>query len=70
MGRLILIDWLLKKESWEQSRIQFGPRERFLQFVEAHPHLMERVPQKYLASYLNIKPETFSRYKHHLPSDL
>jgi len=25
---------------------------------------MQRVPQKYLASYLNIKPETFSRFKH------
>jgi len=22
------------------------------------------VPQKFLASYLNIKPETFSRFKH------
>jgi len=22
------------------------------------------VPQKYIASYLNIKPETFSRLKH------
>jgi len=25
---------------------------------------MQRVPQKYLASYLNMKPETFSRLKH------
>jgi hypothetical protein len=24
---------------------------------------MQRVPQKYLASYLNIKPETFSRFQ-------
>jgi CRP-like cAMP-binding protein len=70
MGRLILIDWLLKKENWEQSRILSGPRERFLQFVQEHTILLERVPQKYLASYLNIKPETFSRYKHLLTSDL
>ena len=26
--------------------------------------MMQRVPQKYIASYLNIKPETFSRLKH------
>jgi hypothetical protein len=25
---------------------------------------LQRVPQKYIASYLNIKPETFSRLKH------
>jgi hypothetical protein len=26
--------------------------------------MMQRVPQKILASYLEIKPETFSRLKH------
>jgi CRP-like cAMP-binding protein len=67
MGRLIMIDWLLQKEYWEHSRIQFGPKERFLHFVNDNPHLIRRVPQKYLASYLNIKPETFSRYKHLIP---
>jgi hypothetical protein len=41
-----------------------SPRERFLNFVTKNPELMQRVPQKYLASYLNIKPETFSRFKH------
>jgi CRP-like cAMP-binding protein len=63
MGRLVTIDWLLRKECWEHTRIQYGPKERFLKFVTDHPHLISRVPQKYLASYLNMKPETFSRYK-------
>jgi hypothetical protein len=40
------------------------PRERFIYFVNRNPELLQRVPQKYLASYLNIKPETFSRFKH------
>jgi CRP-like cAMP-binding protein len=70
MGRLIVIDWLLQKEYWEYSRIQFGPRDRFLQFVRENPYLLHRVPQKYLASYLNIKPETFSRYKHLISPEL
>jgi hypothetical protein len=26
--------------------------------------MLQRVPQKFIASYLNIKPETFSRLKH------
>jgi hypothetical protein len=64
MGRLIMIEWLIQKEYWENSRIQYGPKERFLKFISGNPHLLQRVPQKYLASYLNIKPETFSRYKH------
>ena len=41
-----------------------GVRERFMHYMEHHPHMLQRVSQKYLASYLNIKPETFSRLKH------
>ncbi len=66
LGRLVIIDWLLQKEYWENERIRQGPKERFLNFISRNPDLLIRVPQKYLASYLNIKPETFSRYKHML----
>jgi hypothetical protein len=40
------------------------PRMRFLKFYENYPEFIRRVPQKSLASYLNIQPETFSRFKH------
>jgi CRP-like cAMP-binding protein len=64
LGRLMILDWLLQKEVWEYDRLSLDPKERFVRFVEQQPDLVKRVPQKYLASYLNIKPETFSRYKH------
>ena len=64
LGRLVTLDWLLQKEIWDQERLTQEPRERFKKFVEANSDLISRVPQKYLASYLNMKPETFSRYKH------
>jgi hypothetical protein len=32
--------------------------------MKENPDLVLRVPQKYLASYLEIQPETFSRLKH------
>ncbi|HWK06019.1 MAG TPA: Crp/Fnr family transcriptional regulator [Puia sp.] len=63
-GRLILTHLFLQKEEWEQGRIRMDTRERFLHFVQNNPDLLQRVPQKYLASYLNMKPETFSRFKH------
>ncbi|MEJ7739140.1 MAG: cyclic nucleotide-binding domain-containing protein [Chitinophagaceae bacterium] len=63
MGRLVIIDWLIQKEYWENARIKQLPKERFLRFVSEKPDLLIRVPQKYLASYLNVKAETFSRYK-------
>lgn len=64
LGRLMTTDFVLQKESWELECMRLDTRERFLHFVESNPELLQRVPQKYLASYLNMKPETFSRLKH------
>ena len=64
MSRLIITELFLQKEYWELERIRYTTKERFVRFMEDNPDLFQRVPQKYLASYLNIKPETFSRLKH------
>jgi CRP-like cAMP-binding protein len=64
LGRLMTTQFLLQKEEWELECMRLDTKERFLHFVERNPDLLQRVPQKYLASYLNMKPETFSRLKH------
>ena len=64
LSRLVITDLYLEKEKWEQDHIQFDIRQRFVNFVHNNADLIQRVPQKYIASYLNIKPETFSRLKH------
>lgn len=40
-----------------------GPEERFLRLMSERKDLVWRLPQQVLASYLDISPETFSRYK-------
>jgi len=64
VGRLVVTFAMIIKDRWQMQMVKMTPRERFLNFVTKNPELMQRVPQKYLASYLNIKPETFSRFKH------
>jgi CRP-like cAMP-binding protein len=64
LGRLVVTSLYLQRETWEHDRMNLNTRERFVQFVNSNSDLMQRVPQKYLASYLDIKPETFSRLKH------
>ena len=64
LGRLMTTYFVLQKEEWELECMRLDTRERFLRFVGNNPELLLRVPQKYLASYLNMKPETFSRLKH------
>jgi len=63
-GRELIQDAMLRKEFWIIDNLQHTPRERFLHFMRTYPELLQRVPQKLLASYLNIQPETFSRLKH------
>jgi len=64
LGRLVTVHTMVLKDRWQTSLIMQSPRERFLNFIESYPGIIQRVPQKFLASYLNIKPETFSRFKH------
>jgi len=64
IGRLLLMAMFVKKDERHYKQLHMSTRERFLEYLKNHPHMLQRVPQKYLASYLNIKPETFSRLKH------
>jgi len=64
LARLLITYAMVIKDRWQMQLVKMTPRERFLSFVAKNPMLIQRVPQKYLASYLNIKPETFSRFKH------
>ncbi len=64
LGRMVITQTMVLKDKWRMQLVKLTARERFLDFVTRNPQLMQRVPQKYLASYLNIKAETFSRFKH------
>lgn len=64
LGRAMITQMFIKKDVRYYEQLQMTTRERFLAYVTNHPHMLQRVPQKILASYLNIKPETFSRLKH------
>jgi len=64
LGRLFVTEMFIIKDRRYFEMLNKSTREIFLDYMSTHPHMLQRVPQKYLASYLNIKPETFSRLKH------
>jgi len=41
-------------------------KERYLDFLGTYPNLIERVDQKYIASYIGIRPSSLSRLKRDL----
>ena len=46
------------------SALSATAEERYLAFLETYPSMAQRVPQKMLASYLGVSPETLSRIRH------
>jgi CRP-like cAMP-binding protein len=64
LGRLFATQMFIIKDKRFFDILKKSTREIFLDYIKMHPQMLQRVPQKFIASYLNIKPETFSRLKH------
>ncbi|MCK5774945.1 MAG: Crp/Fnr family transcriptional regulator [Bacteroidales bacterium] len=61
----ITMGMFIRKEKKEISLIRDAP-QRYLTFKNEFPCLLDRIPQHYIASYLNIAPESLSRIKKNL----
>lgn len=47
----------------EVELLTLSAEERYVKFMQRCPEELKVIPQKYLASYLNMKPETYSRLR-------
>ncbi|WP_224996217.1 Crp/Fnr family transcriptional regulator [Cesiribacter sp. SM1] len=63
LGRLSMERMFIKKEQREASFLLDSPEARYEKLLRETPHWVQRVPLKYLASYLGITPETLSRIR-------
>lgn len=61
--RIFTEEALLDRMERERQMLMFSPEERFKYCMEHQPQLFQHIPQKYIASYLGMKPETLSRMK-------
>jgi CRP/FNR family transcriptional regulator, anaerobic regulatory protein len=63
LGR-ILTEEVFKKVSVRlEDLIVLTATERYHKLLASHPELIQEIPLKYIASYLNITPETLSRVR-------
>lgn len=42
------------------------PKERYLNLLDKHPHIFQRIPLQYIAAFLNIEPQSLSRMRQKL----
>lgn len=64
--RMLFQNSLVTKEFRLVSNHTHTAEEKYLHFVQSHPHLVQRLPQNLIASYLGLSPETLSRIKKNL----
>ncbi len=62
-GRLILEELVVGRATREIEQLSLTAEERYDRLVKRSPKLLQLVPQKDIASYLRMKPETFSRLR-------
>lgn len=62
-GRLLTIKYLVDYSLQMQLIRAMSAQEKIQALREKYEKLLNRVPQKYLASYVDIIPETFSKLK-------
>ncbi|WP_160138752.1 Crp/Fnr family transcriptional regulator [Chryseobacterium sp. c4a] len=59
----VLEDLVLQQLEREKDLLINAPRERFERVLKRSPKLFQEVPNKYIANYLRMSPETLSRLK-------
>jgi len=60
--RRMMEQTLIGRMQRETDLLTQSPAERIQRLLERSPHIFQLVPHKYLASYLRMTPETFSRH--------
>lgn len=62
-GRLFFTQILIGRGQREIEMLTLSAEERFRLFMDRQPLILQQVPQKHIASYLGMTPETFSRLR-------
>nr|WP_297918896.1 Crp/Fnr family transcriptional regulator [uncultured Allomuricauda sp.] len=62
-GHLFFRSVLFGRLFREVELLTLSAEQRYITFMQRCPEELKVIPQKYLASYLNMKPETFSRLR-------
>ena len=62
-GRLIVEELIQGRATREIEQLTLPAEERYRRLLKRSPHLLQLVPQKDIASYLRMTPETFSRLR-------
>nr|WP_199156750.1 Crp/Fnr family transcriptional regulator [Pedobacter sp. ASV2] len=58
-----LFNRLMQSQKTFYSHLKNSPQQRYQELIEEHPHIIQRVAQHYIASYLGITSVSLSRIR-------
>jgi hypothetical protein len=68
MGRILAENAYLGIQQKTKILTTLSSTERYLQLMNERPKVFERIPQQYIASYLNLTPQSLSRIRRQIQS--
>lgn len=63
IGRIASESIFIHKQTQQIDLLTLTAEDRYLKLLEQQPLIIQRTPQKHIASYLGITPESFSRIR-------
>lgn len=63
IARIAAESLFIQKQTQQIELLTLTAKERYLKLIERQPRIIQRTPQKHIASYLGITPESFSRIR-------
>lgn len=66
IGRLSTERLYIIKSKREQSLLIHSPEERYLNLFKERPNLIQKIPLKFIASYIGVTPQALSRIRNRI----
>jgi CRP-like cAMP-binding protein len=63
IGRVAAESLFIHKQTQQIDLLMLTAEERYIKLLKRQPEIVQRTPQKHIASYLGITPESFSRIR-------
>jgi CRP-like cAMP-binding protein len=69
LGRLAAEQLYIRKNKRQMGLLTHTAEQRYLRLLQDYTHFIQRVPLKYLASYIGITPQALSRIRRRLAEE-